>query len=194
MDLSHHDVGGERFVFGGRRALLYALSSTASTSTARAITSTANWKALVGGRVSNELIASRVRLTDAMKRRMPRARVLFTTAYARNAVVHQGRLDPGMKLLTLADLGEVWAVVYVPQPLLAKLSLDMEVEGVLPELPGKRFKGRVSHIHSEAEFTPKNVQTREERTRLVFGVKVRFPNPDRVLKPGMTVEVRLPRA
>ena len=103
-------------------------------------------------------------------------------------------VSPGMKLLTLADLSEVWAVVYVPQPLLAKLSLDMEVEGVLPELPGKRFKGRVSHIHSEAEFTPKNVQTREERTRLVFGVKVRFPNPDRVLKPGMTVEVRLPRA
>ncbi len=103
-------------------------------------------------------------------------------------------VSPGMKLLTLADLGEVWAVVYVPQPLLARLSLDMPVEGILPEMKGRVFQGRVSRINDEAEFTPKNVQTREERTRLVFGVKVRFPNPDRVLKPGMTVEVRLPKA
>lgn len=102
-------------------------------------------------------------------------------------------VSPSMKLLTLADLREVWAIVYVPQPLLAKLSLDMPVEGILPEMKGRVFNGRISRINDEAEFTPKNVQTREERTRLVFGVKVKFPNPDNVLKPGMTVEVRLPK-
>ncbi|HRY29821.1 MAG TPA: efflux RND transporter periplasmic adaptor subunit [Elusimicrobiota bacterium] len=99
---------------------------------------------------------------------------------------------PGTKLLTLADLREVWAYVYVPQPLLARISLGQEVEGLLPET-GRALKGTIRFIRSEAEFTPKNVQTREERTRLVYGVKVVFPNPERVLKPGMTVEVRLPR-
>jgi HlyD family secretion protein len=101
-------------------------------------------------------------------------------------------VNPGTRLLTLADLSEVWAVVYVPQPLLASLRADMPVEALLPEMKGRVFRGRVAHINEEAEFTPKNVQTRQERTRLVFGVKVKFPNPDRLLKPGMTLEVRLP--
>lgn len=104
------------------------------------------------------------------------------------------QVGPGMKLLTLADLSEVWAVVYVPQTLLAKISLNMAVQGVIPELKMRRFEGRITHIASEAEFTPKNVQTRNERTRLVYGVKVVFPNPDGTLKPGMTIEVKLPEA
>jgi HlyD family secretion protein len=99
---------------------------------------------------------------------------------------------PGTKLATVADLSEVWAYVYVPHDLLAKLSTGMEVKGYLPEAGDKAFPGRVSVIYSEAEFTPKNVQTRKERTRLVFAVKVSFPNPDETLKPGMTVEVKLP--
>lgn len=98
---------------------------------------------------------------------------------------------PGMNLLTLADLSSVSAVVYVPQAALASLSPGAAVEARLPEVPGRRFPGRIAHIREEAEFTPKNVQTREERTRLVFGVKVALPNPDGVLKPGMTVEVDL---
>ncbi|MFA6318036.1 MAG: efflux RND transporter periplasmic adaptor subunit [Elusimicrobiota bacterium] len=110
------------------------------------------------------------------------------------SVYHEAEeaVAPGTKLLTLADLGEVWAMVYVPQPVLARLSLGLEVQGLLPEMKGRTFTGRISHIRDEAEFTPKNVQTREERTRLVYGVKVSFPNPDRVLKPGMTIEVDLP--
>lgn len=99
---------------------------------------------------------------------------------------------PGTKLLTLADLGTVWAYVYVPQPLLAKLSLGMPVTALVPETPGKKLSGKVVKINSEAEFTPKNVQTRAERTRLVYGVKVQFANPDRFLKPGMVVEAQLP--
>ena len=101
------------------------------------------------------------------------------------------RVTPGTPLLMLADLREVWAYVYVPQPLLARLSLGQQVEVYLPELKQTRA-GRIQHLRSEAEFTPKNVQTRDERTRLVFGVKVALPNADGILKPGMTVEVRLP--
>jgi HlyD family secretion protein len=101
------------------------------------------------------------------------------------------RVTPGTKLLTVANLNEVYAYYYVPQPMLSKLKLGMEVEGFLAEQKGKTFKGRISHIRDEAEFTPKNVQTRDERTRLVYGVKVTFANPDAQLKPGMTVESKL---
>lgn len=102
-------------------------------------------------------------------------------------------VNPGTKLLTLADLSEVWAIIYVAQPMLSKLSLGMELEGILPEVKDRAFKGKITRIGDEAEFTPKNVQTREERTRLVYGIKVTFVNSDGFLKPGMSIEVRLPK-
>jgi HlyD family secretion protein len=104
------------------------------------------------------------------------------------------QVAPGSKLLTLADLRQVWAYVYVPQPLLAQLRIGMELTGRLPELQDRALPGRVIKINDEAEFTPKNVQTREERTRLVYGVKVRFQNPNGLLKAGMPIEVALPEA
>ncbi len=100
---------------------------------------------------------------------------------------------PGVKLLTLANTSEVWTYIYVPQPVIARLKPGMTVTGILPELKRKKLPGYVARIREKAEFTPRNVQTREERTRLVYGVKVAFANPDGVLKPGMTIEVRLPK-
>lgn len=100
-------------------------------------------------------------------------------------------VTPGTKLLTLVNLSEVWTIIYVPQPLLAKISTGMEVTGFLPELNMRPFMGKITYISDAAEFTPKNVQTREERTRLVFGVKVTFSNPENLLKPGMSLEVKL---
>lgn len=71
---------------------------------------------------------------------------------------------------------------------LAELSIGQEVIGYLPEAE-QPFKGTITVINDEAEFTPKNVQTKQERTRLVYGVKVSFENDDKfTLKPGMTVE------
>ncbi len=101
--------------------------------------------------------------------------------------------SPGVKLLTLADLGGVYAFVFVPQTELFKLKPGQALEVFLPEAGGAARKGRIAFIRPQAEFTPKNVQTREERTRLVYGVKIALENGDGVLKPGMPVEVRLPR-
>ncbi len=98
----------------------------------------------------------------------------------------------GSKLFTLADLREVWCLVFVPQPMLVKLSTGMKLKATLPEMPSKVFEGTVTRIGNEAEFTPKNVQTRRERERLVYAVKVTFPNGQGLLKPGMTLEVKLP--
>jgi HlyD family secretion protein len=97
----------------------------------------------------------------------------------------------GTKLFTIADMQDLWANIYVPQPIIAKLKLGMELNGYLPELGMKRLKGKITKISEEAEFTPKNVQTREERTRLVFAIKVSFDNSENILKPGMSIEVKV---
>jgi HlyD family secretion protein len=100
---------------------------------------------------------------------------------------------PGTKLLTLANVRDIWAYIYVPQPLMYKLKPGMQLKGFLPEMGDKLFIGKILKINDEAEFTPKNVQTRTERERLVFGVKVSFlgANEEEILKPGMTIEIDL---
>lgn len=100
-------------------------------------------------------------------------------------------VTPGAKLLTIADLQRPWAYIYVPQPMLSKISIGMNVKGYVPDSAMKSVEGKIVHINDEAEFTPKNVQTRKERTRLVFGVKIVFENSERFLKPGMSIEVPL---
>lgn len=104
-------------------------------------------------------------------------------------------VNPGTKLLTLANIKDIWAYIYLPQPLMAKLQPGEKLTGYLPEMGMKPFQGRIIKINDEAEFTPKNVQTRAERERLVFGVKVSFlgSNDQEVLKPGMTIEMAVPQ-
>ena len=82
---------------------------------------------------------------------------------------------------------DVW--IYVPYEELARISVGQRVRGYLPETD-RYFEGTVLTTDDVAEFTPKNVQTRNERTRLVYGVKTRFKNDAaRTLKSGMTLEV-----
>lgn len=102
-------------------------------------------------------------------------------------------VGPGTKLFTLGDLSLVWCYFYVPQPILVKLSYGQKINASLAEMKGKSFEGVITHINDEAEFTPKNVQTEQERTRLVYAIKVTFKNPDGLLKPGMTLEAELPK-
>jgi HlyD family secretion protein len=96
----------------------------------------------------------------------------------------------GMGVISMADLRKIWAFFYVEHDKIASLSLGMQVECTLPEMPGQIFRGTILKINSEPEFTPKNVQTRKERTRLVYGIKVQFDNDDEVLKPGMSLETQ----
>jgi HlyD family secretion protein len=102
-------------------------------------------------------------------------------------------VGPGTKLLTLANIRDIWAYIYVPQAEVSRLKVGMTLRGYLPELNSREFDGKIVKINDEAEFTPKNVQTRSERERLVFGVKVSFlgTNEQEILKPGMTIEVKL---
>ncbi|MBR1777335.1 MAG: efflux RND transporter periplasmic adaptor subunit [Alphaproteobacteria bacterium] len=97
-------------------------------------------------------------------------------------------VSPGQPLVSMADTKNIWTYFYVEHDRVHTLHVGDKVIGTLPELPDRQFKGKIIKINEEAEFTPKNVQTRAERTRLVYGVKVRFENDDLTLKSGMTVE------
>ena len=98
---------------------------------------------------------------------------------------------PGSVLISLANPYDIWAYFYVPYSMLYKLKVGQRVVGFLPEAENKTFIGRIIKISEQAEFTPKNVQTRDERTRLVYGIKVQFENQDLILKSGMTIESTL---
>ncbi len=97
----------------------------------------------------------------------------------------------GMPLLTVANLDEVKLVIYVPETRVGQVSLGQEVEVQVDSFPGRVFVGEVANIAGEAEFTPRNVQTQEERVNLVFAVKVRIPNPGHLLKPGLPADATL---
>jgi HlyD family secretion protein len=98
--------------------------------------------------------------------------------------------NPGTKIISVADLDDMYAYVYVPHDTMANLKVGQKVQGHIPEMNAS-YLGTIIKINDEAEFTPKNVQTRSERTRLVYGIKVSLPNEDRKLKPGMTIELEI---
>ncbi|MEA3345363.1 MAG: efflux RND transporter periplasmic adaptor subunit [Chloroflexota bacterium] len=95
---------------------------------------------------------------------------------------------PGAPLMTIADLSEVTLAVYVPETQIGQVKMGQEAVITVDSYPDKGFMGRVTHIADEAEFTPRNVQTEEQRVNLVFAVKITLPNPKRRLKPGMPAD------
>jgi len=95
---------------------------------------------------------------------------------------------PGASILKLGHLDEVYTWTYVPNEEVGRIRLGQKVRIAADTYPGREFSGTVVHINEKAEFTPKSIQTKEDRTRLVFGVKVEIPNPDTALLVGMPVE------
>lgn len=91
-------------------------------------------------------------------------------------------------LFKITDLRKVELVIYVSETDLGKVKLGQVAEVSVDSYPDKNFKGNVTYISPEAEFTPKNIQTKDERTKLVFAVKISIPNPDLELKPGMPAD------
>jgi HlyD family secretion protein len=100
-------------------------------------------------------------------------------------------VSAGMPVYTIGDLEHPWVKVYVKENKLGLVKLGQRAELKTDSYPGKAYEGMVTYISSEAEFTPKNVQTQEERVKLVFGVKVSVKNVNDELKPGMPADVRI---
>jgi HlyD family secretion protein len=105
-------------------------------------------------------------------------------------IADQGEVvAPLAPLLVITDLQDAWLNVYVAEPDLDRLRLGQEAEVVTDG--GAVRRGRVGFISPLAEFTPKNVQTRDERVKLVYRVKILLDNADGLFKPGMPAEARL---
>ena len=100
-------------------------------------------------------------------------------------------VNPGTSILTLADIENVWLKAYIPETELSRVKWGQEVIVTTDLRPQKIYKGKISFISSQAEFTPKQIQTEKERVTLVYRIKIDIPNPDRELKPGMPADGRI---
>jgi HlyD family secretion protein len=122
------------------------------------------------------------------------ARVLSpVTGVVTKKVSEPGELvSPGTLLAVVTDLQDIWLNVFVSGPELDRVRLGDPV--TVTTDGGEQREGTVSFVASTAEFTPKNVQTADERAKLVYRVKVRLPNEDLLFKPGMPAEARFTEA
>lgn len=134
-------------------------------------------------RVSAEAIVAAVnqQITDAI--------VLAPTAgVITSRVAEPGEvLPPGRVIAVLTDVARPWLTVWIDEPSLSQVTIGQSVK-VRVDGTDRSFDGIVSFISPVAEFTPKNVQTPDERAKLVFRVKVRLENPDGIFKPGMPAD------
>lgn len=92
---------------------------------------------------------------------------------------------PGTPVVTLADLDHIWLRAYIAETDLGRIHWGQDAQVTTDTYPGKRYHGRISFIASDAEFTPKSVQTYKERVTLVYRIKIDIDNPNHELKPGM---------
>ena len=104
--------------------------------------------------------------------------------------VEPGELvTPGSILASVTNLQDMWIMAYVSEKNLGKIKLGQHAQVFVDSFPNKPFPGKVVFISTEAEFTPKNIQTKEERVKLVYAVKVHINNDQELLKVGMPADV-----
>lgn len=102
-------------------------------------------------------------------------------------------LPANREVATLLLPEHLWVRVYVPEPWLGLIKVGDEAHVRVDSFPQENFAGTVEQINRQAEFTPRNVQTVEDRVRQVFGVKIRLPSNDGRLRAGMAADVLFPK-
>jgi HlyD family secretion protein len=98
---------------------------------------------------------------------------------------------PGTPVVTVGDLVNLWLRAYISETDLGRVKVGQRVRVTTDTYPGKQYEGQVSFIASQAEFTPKNVQTEKERVKLVYRIKIDIQNPGMELKPGMPADAEV---
>jgi HlyD family secretion protein len=99
--------------------------------------------------------------------------------------------QPGASILTITELEEVTLTAYVPESKIGLVKLGQEALVTVDSYPGETFHGEVAYISPRAMFTPKNIQLKEEREKMVFAVKIKLENPEQKLKPGMPADANI---
>jgi HlyD family secretion protein len=94
----------------------------------------------------------------------------------------------GAPVFTVADMNDIWLTAYIKEADLGRVHLNQSVDIKTDSYPGKIYLGRISFISEESEFTPKYIQTTEERVKLVYRIKIDVTNTNYELKPGMPAD------
>lgn len=160
----------------------------------------ANHKLLLAGTRSEDIALAAARAAEARGRlgeidinleeavvRAPERAVVEVLAVRKGDVV-----PPNQAVVRVLRADDLWVKVYIPETQLGKVRHHQEVEVTVDGYPDRRFPGRVVHVANESEFTPRNVQSADERRHQVFGVKVRVADPQGIFNSGMAAEVTIP--
>jgi len=153
----------------------------------------------VEGSRKEEIAIARANLQEAHANLgMARVNLDYTVLRAPNAgviTVRQAELGevvvPGTPVVTLADLDHIWLRAYLAETDLGRIHWGQDAIITTDTYAGKQYHGRVSFIASDAEFTPKSVQTYKERVTLVYRIKIDIDNPNHELKPGMPADAHI---
>ena len=154
----------------------------------------------ISGPRKEEIAEARATL-QSLEAQLALARVQLADASLRapaSGVIQDRILEPGdmaspqKPVFTLAIVDPVWIRAYLSEPDLGKISLGMSAEVETDSYPGKRYRAWIGFISPTAEFTPKSVEVRQLRTRLVYQARVFVHNPEDELRLGMPATVRIP--
>lgn len=99
--------------------------------------------------------------------------------------------QPGLPILSVTELDEVTLTAYIPERAIGLVKLGQEVQVSVDSYPDEYFSGAIVYIAPNALFTPKNIQLKDEREKMVFAVKISLANPEQKLKPGMPADARI---
>lgn len=100
---------------------------------------------------------------------------------------------PNQPVIRILRANDLWVKAFVPETELGRVRLNQEVAVTMDTYPERKFKGKVTYISSTAEFTPRNVQSVDERRHQVFAIKIRVEDPQGIFKSGMAADVHLPK-
>jgi HlyD family secretion protein len=107
-------------------------------------------------------------------------------------IAEEGEFLPAGSLVAkITNLNDIWMKIYLSEKDFGKVRLHDNVKISIDSFPGKKFDAHITYLSPEAEFTPKNIQTKEERVKLVFAVKVTIDNPQGYLKPGLPADAEI---
>jgi HlyD family secretion protein len=143
-----------------------------------------------------EAARARVQAVDAQIATLEKQKTDATVRAPIAGVISERLLDAGemvasrAPLAVITDLDRAWAEVFVDEPQVPRIKLGQPATVITDA--GDRLAGKVSFISSKAEFTPRNVQTADDRSKLVYRVKISADNTKGILKQGMPVEAEIP--
>src|SRR4030095_13501490 len=100
-------------------------------------------------------------------------------------------VNPGTPVVTIANIDDLWMNIYIPETQTGLVKLGQNVRVTVDSFPGESFKGKITVVSAESEFTPKTIVTQEERIKLVYRTKVSLENTQQRLKPGMPADAEI---